>query len=100
MSRVVVVRYRTSAQAAEENAALVAAVYEELAQSRPAGLRYATYRLGDGTTFLHVAHLDGDDNPLARSPAFAAFQKELGQRCVEGPEPQEATVVGSYRAGP
>jgi hypothetical protein len=29
-------------------------------------------------------------------PAFAEFQRDLAQRCVEQPAPSEATTVGSY----
>ena len=57
---------------------------------------YTTYRLADGETFVHIARLDGTDNPLATLPAFADFQRDLAQRCVEQPAPSEATVVGSY----
>ena len=35
-------------------------------------------------------------NPLTATPAFAAFQAELGERLAEGPLVQSATVVGSY----
>ena len=31
------------------------AVYDELHQTQPTGLRYATFRLDDGRTFVHVA---------------------------------------------
>jgi hypothetical protein len=95
MSTTVVVRYRTRPEAADENARLVEAVYAALAESQPADFRYATYRLDDGATFVHVSH-HGADNPLAGLPAFAEFQRDLAQRCVEGPAPASATVVGSY----
>jgi hypothetical protein len=96
MSKTVIVRYRTHPEAAEENARLVQAVYSSLAEVDPGGFRYTTYRLADGVTFVHVAHHVGTENPLATLPAFAEFQRELGQRCVEPPAPSEATVVGSY----
>jgi len=92
-----VVRYTTTPETADENARLVAAVYAELAQTRPEGLRYATLRLDDGVSFVHLAQVDGDHNPLTESPAFAAFQAGLGARVVEGPAAVDATVVGSYR---
>ena len=95
MSQTVIVRYRTRPESAEENARLVRAVFDELAVTRPEGFRYATYRLGDGVTFVHVARLEGD-NPLTRSAAFAAFQAGLSDRCVEGPEPATAERVGAY----
>jgi hypothetical protein len=95
MSKTVVVRYRVSPEAADENARLVEAVYAALAELEPADFRYVTYRLDDGVSFVHVAH-HGPTNPLASLPAFAEFQRELPQRCVEPPAPSEASVVGSY----
>ena len=96
MSKNVVVRYRTRPDAAEENARLVEGVFTALAKVDPGDFRYATYRLADGVTFVHVARFAGTENPLATLPAFAEFQRELAQRCVEQPAPSEATVVGSY----
>jgi len=94
----VVVRYRPKAEQADENQCLVEAVFSELSDQDPGGLRYATYRLADGT-FVHIADIEGEDNPLSSSPAFAAFQANIGDRCEEGegPNPQQATLVGSYR---
>ena len=37
-----------------ENAALVRAVFEELAQTRPAGFRYAVFQLPDSRQFVHL----------------------------------------------
>ena len=98
MSRTAVVRYRTRPEAADENARLVEAVYAALAALGPSDFAYATYRLDDGVTFVHVAHLGDGENPLATLPAFAEFQRGLEQRCVEQPDPRAATVVGSYRS--
>jgi hypothetical protein len=89
-----VVRYRWSVDRADENQQLVEAVFAELSTTDPGGIRYATLRLADDT-FVHIAEV-GDDNPLARVEAFAAFQRQLGERVVEGPNPQPAVVVGSY----
>ena len=68
------------------------------AETDPGGLRYATFRLADGT-FVHIADVEGDENPLAANSAFAAFQENIAERCEEGhgPNPQPATLVGSYR---
>jgi hypothetical protein len=98
MSRTSVIRYRTRPDAAEENVRLIEAVYAALAEGRPSGLEYATYRLDDGVTFVHVAQLPDNENPLGALPAFAEFQREIADRCVEQPAPATATVVGSYRA--
>jgi hypothetical protein len=90
-----IVRYRVAASRADENAALVRAVFDELAVSSPEGFRYATFRLDDGVTFVHVATIEGT-NPLTASAAFARFQADIEARCEEGPVVTDATVVGSY----
>ncbi len=94
----VVVRYRTKPESADENAHLVEAVFAELAAADPGGVRYATFRLEDNT-FVHIADVESDPNPLGSIAAFAEFQKNIGDRCEpgEGPNPQAATLVGSYR---
>jgi hypothetical protein len=97
MPAVKIVRYTTTPEAADENARLVQDVYAELAQSRPDGLRYTTFRLDDGVTFVHLAVLDAAENPLSSSAAFARFQADIGARLVAGPDARDATVVGSYR---
>jgi hypothetical protein len=48
----------------EENAALVRAVFEELAETRPAGLRYAVFYLREPRQF---ARSTGPDGHVARS---------------------------------
>jgi hypothetical protein len=99
VSKTVLVRYRTRPDAAEENARLVEAVFAALAEAKPDGFEYTTYRLADGGTFVHVARFSGEANPLAALPAFADFQRGLPQRCIEQPEPSEGQVVGSYGHG-
>jgi hypothetical protein len=96
-----VVRYRTKPERADENQALIEKVFGELDGDRPAGLRYATFRLADGVSFVHVASIETDDgtNPLAATPAFAEFLREIGERCEEGPLASDATMVGSYNFG-
>lgn len=97
----VVVRYRTKPELADENQALVEAVFAELAAADPGGVRYATFRLADNT-FVHIADVEADPNPLGSIAAFGEFQKDIGDRCEpeEGPNPQAATLVGSYRMFP
>lgn len=94
----VVVRYRPKADRIAENRALVEGVFAELAEADPGGVRYVTLELDDGT-FVHIAHVDADPNPLGAIAAFAEFQNGIGDRCEpgEGPNPQPASVVGSYR---
>lgn len=97
--RKVVVRYKTKPEHADENQRLVENVFAELAAGEPGGIRYATLRLADDVTFVHVAFIETDDgsNPLGETAAFKEFQSELGKRCDEPPAAQDATIVGSYR---
>jgi hypothetical protein len=91
-----IVRYTTSPETADENERLVRDVFTELAESAPPGLRYATFRLEDGVTFVHVVLTEGDAEPLPELPEFQAFQADIGDRAVTGPTPAAATLVGSY----
>jgi hypothetical protein len=98
LSRTVIVRYKTRPEAAAENARLVRDVYSALAEAKPGGFNYTTYVLADGVTFVHVGQHDDETNPLTSLPAFATFQSDLAQRCVEPPSPSDATIVGKYRS--
>jgi hypothetical protein len=94
-----VIRYRTKPDHADENERLIGLVFAELGDQDPGGFRYAAFRLDDGVSFLHVATFDGEDNPLSRSAAFAAFQSGIGDRLADGPNTADGRVVGSYRWG-
>lgn len=97
MSRVVV-QYKVKPDQVEHNEMLIRAVYEELAAADPAGFRYATVRLDDGVSFLHVAENDeAGPSPLSQLAAFQAFVRDIGDRCDEPPVSRSATLVGSYR---
>jgi hypothetical protein len=95
-----VIRYTTKPEHADENERLIRNVFAELADQNSEGLRYAALRLDDGVSFLHVAVLDGNENPLATSAAFGEFQSGIKDRCAEGPTPADATIIGSYRLLP
>ena len=97
--RQVMVRYKVKPDRAADNEELVRAVYGELEQTQPAGLRYATFLLADGVTFVHLAAIDTDDgqSPLSDVEAFTRFQESIGDRCVEAPVATELREIGSYR---
>ena len=92
------IRYRVKPGRAEENAGLVRAVYAELADVRPEGFRYATFKLPDGVSFVHFAlYDDADVNPLADLAAFREFSSGIRERCEEPPAVSELEAVGTYR---
>jgi hypothetical protein len=96
--RQVMVRYTVKPDRVAENEELVRAVYDELADTAPPGLRYATFRLDDGVSFVHVAAVEGDHNPLGEVAAFARFQEGVRDRCDVQPVVTELQEIGSYRA--
>jgi len=97
----VMVSYEVKPEMVEENARLVRAVYEELADTRPEGLRYVTFQLDGGARFVHVASNEsGGENPLREVRAFREFLAGVGERCVTPPVTEELHELGSYRMWP
>jgi len=92
------VRYTLKADRVAENERLAVAVYDALKQARPPGLRYATFRLEDGVSFIHiVSHEETDgSNALTSLPAFKAFSAGIKDRCEQPPVRVELTEIGSY----
>ena len=95
-SHATVVRYTTHAGSADENEKLIKAVFAQLAEQLPKGVRYLAIRLDDGVSFIHVAVHEDDHNPLTELPAFGEFASAIKERCTDGPAPVNGTVVGSY----
>jgi hypothetical protein len=97
--RQVMVRYKVKPDRAAENEELVRAVYDELWRSQPAGLRYATFQLDDGVSFVHLASIETEDghSPLSEVKAFKQFQESIGDRCDEPPVAMELREIGSFR---
>jgi hypothetical protein len=91
------VRYKVKPERVAENEELVRAVYDELAQTQPDGLRYATFKLDDGVSFVHIAETDGESSPLTQVVAFRRFQQDIAERCDERPVVTTLTEVGSFR---
>ena len=95
------VKYRVKPGRSQENADLIRAVYAELDEGGFPHIRYSTWMLEDGVTFVHVAAVDGEEKaPLSDIPAFKKFREGLHDRCETEPEfTQLTTKIGSYRGG-
>jgi hypothetical protein len=92
-----IVRYKVKPGRVEENEKFVRAVYAELSEVKPAHFSYATYKLDDGLSFIHIAEFTGEGKgPLSGIKAFAAFQQGVKDRCDELPVVAQGTEVGSY----
>ncbi|WP_213956993.1 hypothetical protein [Variovorax sp. dw_954] len=92
------VSYKLKPDCVAENERLSKAVYEALEQARPRGLRYATFKLEDGVSFIHVVSHDEADgsNTLTSLPAFKAFSAGVKERCEVLPHRVQLTEIGSY----
>jgi hypothetical protein len=90
------IRYKTKPEAADQNAGLIAKVFEELKAAKPDGLRYLSLRLDDDS-FVHFVEAEDGANLLTKLEAFQAFQSGVRERCVELPQAHGVTVVGNYR---
>ena len=92
------VRYRVKPERVEEHLGLVRAVFAELEQKRPEGLRYTCLRAKDGLDFVHLALVDAPEgNPLGGLAAFRAFTERVNERCDEPPVTVQLDEVGAYR---
>ena len=101
MSTQLMVRYRVKADRAAENEALVRDVFAALERDGPSGIRYATFKLTDGVSFVHLARIDTADgaNPLLAVDAFQRFVATIRDRCEEPPVSTELREVGAYPRG-
>jgi hypothetical protein len=93
------VRYRVKPDRVTENERYIKQVFEQLEHEGPSGLRYASFKLGDGVSFVHIVSLETDDgsNPLAALAAFKAFTAAVDERCDELPVVATLNEVGSYK---
>jgi hypothetical protein len=98
--KLLMVRYRVKADRVADNVRYIESVFAELERSRPSGLRYASFKLADGVSFVHLAAMDTPDgsNPLTALPAFQEFSARIKDRCDEPPAAVELEQVGAYRA--
>lgn len=97
--RRVMVRYKVKPDRAAENERYIQAVFAQLERDRPAGLRYASFKLDDGLGFVHIASVETADgtNPLAALDAFKAFTAQIKDRCEEPPVTTTLNEIGAYR---
>ena len=97
--RRLMVRYKVKADRAAENERYITSVFEQLKRDRPSGLRYASFKLDDGVSFVHIVSVETADgsNPLGALSAFKAFTAEVQDRCEEPPVTADLNEVGSYR---
>jgi hypothetical protein len=94
---VVMVRQKVKDGSVEEAEAAARELFATLDRVRPEGLRYASTRVVDSSTFVILTELaDGIEDPRPAIPEFLGFLEQL-KGWVEGPPVIEhLEVVGSY----
>ena len=92
----VMVRYKVKPDQAAENERLIKAVFAELAEKKTPGIRYNTYKLPDGVSFVHLATVEVEPNPLFALETFKRFSGTIQERCEEPPVTLQLTEVGAH----
>ena len=78
-----------------ENA--VKTMFAALEVHQPKGVKYASSRASNGTTFVILLALENpSENPLPAIAEFQTFQKNMQGWLAEPTVPEPLTVVGSY----
>ena len=90
------IRYRARPDRADENQRLIEAVFQELRETKPEGVRYMVLRMADDS-FVHFVELKGPANPLQALESFRKFTGSNAERVLEPPVANEASVIGDYR---
>lgn len=93
------VRYEVEPGRVADNEDLVRAVYDELAETQPTWLRYVTFALEDGVSFVHIAVIDDSEGSgqLRDVAAFRRFREGLADRVVAPLTNTPLRQVGGYR---
>jgi hypothetical protein len=99
MRQVFLLRYKTKPERAAENEQLVRAVFEEIHRAQPEGIRYSTFLLDDGLTFVNIVVTETSDGlaPLGKLEAYRRIQQGKFDRFDEPPQVTELHELGTYR---
>ena len=94
---VLMVRSKAKSERVAEVDAAATTMFEAIRATRPKGVRYVSYKLVDGLTYLAVLQLaEGFENPLPQMEEFRQFQEGLTDWMAEPPIAAPVTVIGSY----
>jgi hypothetical protein len=91
------VTYTVKPGRAEENAALVRDVFAELAETRPAGFRYAAFYLPDQHQFVHLYTDEGSTTGVQALESFKAFVAGAEGRHEHPATFTQPELIGDYR---
>jgi hypothetical protein len=81
----------------DENAALVRAVFDELAETQPGGFRYAVFHIPETRQFVHLYTDEGSESGVQALAAFAAFVQGAADRHEQPAAVTKPELIGDYR---
>lgn len=95
----IIVKYKVKEEKAQENIDFIKKVFAGLERTKPNGLKYASFRLDDGLSFVHIVSIETEDgsNPLVLLDEFKEFTKDIKSRCDEPPTASEVETIGDFR---
>ena len=77
--------------------AAVETMFAAISERQPKGVKYASSRLADSTTYIIFLALENPaDNPLPAIPEFGAFQANSRGWLAEPTVPEPLAIIGSY----
>jgi hypothetical protein len=96
--KAVAVRYKAKPERAEENAALIDKVFQELKAKGLRDVRYLALRLADDS-FIHFSIAENAEgvSPIPKLDAFRTFRAGVEERALEPPQQSDVRIVGHYR---
>lgn len=97
----IIVRYKVKPDKVSENEMLIKDVYKQLHEEKIHGFHYATLKLADNESFIHIALSETEEanDAFSKLSAFRSFQLNIKERCDEFPSVQNMTLIGSYQFG-
>jgi hypothetical protein len=93
------VHYKVHPEQAEINEQLIGAVFEELRELDPPGVRYEAFVLADGVSFVHLVEHEDGPNPIPELASFKRYTAQVRERCAEPPVVTDARLIGSTGRG-
>src|SRR5215216_2541933 len=93
------VQYRVRADETGANVRAIEGVFAQLAERQPPGMSYASFKLDDDVSFVHIfsAETNAEREALRALPAFQEFSTAIRDRCDQLPVVTPLNEIGSYR---
>lgn len=92
-----IIQYTVKEGRAPENESLIKAIFAQLQELRPAGIRYTVFKKTENI-FVHLIAFDSEaaNKAFTELPAFRAFQTGIKERVQEAPARSALLQIGNY----